>query len=100
MFEEIGWQDTNKNTTYGAFSERHRVLVAVNRHQMGFNLWDVKLQENVLAIRDETNVVNDRTPTEVDTQVVTNVLRKGKRIKKSTRLADYDYSQDERLGLY
>jgi len=99
LFEEIGWQDTNKNTTYGAFSERHRVLVAVNRHQMGFNLWDVKLLR-MCWLSDETNVVNDRTPTEVDTQVVTNVLRKGKRIKKSTRLADYDYSQDERLGLY
>ena len=46
--------------------------------------------ENVLAIRDETNVVNDRTPTEVDTQVVTDVSRRRKRIKKSARLDDYE----------
>lgn len=50
--------------------------------------------ETMLAIRDEINVDNDSTPTEVDTPIMTDVLRRGKRIKKIARLADYDYNQD------
>ncbi|WMV50357.1 hypothetical protein MTR67_043742 [Solanum verrucosum] len=48
--------------------------------------------DNVLAARD---LVNDRTPTEDDAQVMTGELRRDKRIRKTiARFDDYDCSRD------
>ncbi|XP_055824874.1 uncharacterized protein LOC129893385 [Solanum dulcamara] len=88
------WRYQQKYYLWGVFRATHgsssRKMIS-NGIQSGMVR---QTPETLLANRDKINVDNNSTPTEVDTPIMTDVLRRGKRIRKIARLADYDYNQD------